>query len=76
MYYAFLRYKKPEKMNKKKDGTKIKSTVLAVLWALSWLVLPINSVFTFFIPPIYSQTENPENYLQLDEYVGDYSYTH
>lgn len=66
----FLRYKKT-KTNKKKRPNRTKSIVLVVLWALSWLALPINNLFTVFIPPVYSQTDNPENYLQLDRYVGD-----
>lgn len=63
---------KPKHTEKKRKIRRIISCVLLVLSYLSALTIsPLAYGMLCFIPPVYSQTSNPSNYLILDNYVED-----
>ncbi len=66
---TFLLSKKTNNIRKKKNKRIIAVIILIFVWGLSWLALPQKMTFTVFAHPIYSQTENPTDYLVLDNYV-------
>lgn len=64
--------KKPKKLLLNDVGKKIIRTIVVGLWLISWFALPFATIMNSFDPPVYSQTENPKNYLIADEYVRMY----
>ncbi len=62
--------KKPKKLVKNIKRKRIISIIVVGLWVVTWFFVPMAGVMTAFAPPVYSYTENPEDYLVLDEFVG------
>lgn len=64
--------KKPKKLVINERGKRIILKIVICLWLLSWFALPFSAAMISLAPPVYSYTENPQNYLVLDEYVRMY----
>ncbi len=58
-------YKEKIVNNQRKDKRKRKVTILTIIWSISLLLLPV-AIFFNIIPTTYSQTDNPNNYLDVD----------
>ena len=57
---------KPKIVNyKRKDKRKRKAIILTIIWGASLLLLPL-TILVNIIPTSYSQTDNPNNYLEID----------
>lgn len=68
---VLLLYRKPlfhSKRRKKRRWI----AVLALIIALLVCIEPIGPAFLMLVPPVYSQTDNPENYLIMGRYVKMY----
>ncbi len=65
--------KKPKKLVLNEFGKRLVLKIVVGLWLLSWFALPFSAAMISLAPPVYSYTENPKNYLVLDEYVRMYS---
>ncbi len=50
---------------KRKDKRKRKAIILTIIWGASLLLLPF-TILVNIIPTTYSQTDNPNNYLEID----------
>lgn len=61
----YLLYKKNKKVGKKKDRKKALCIFIAILWSVSLLLSPIMFLMHFF--GYCSATNNPNNYLEVDE---------
>lgn len=66
---------------KNSTGKRKRRTALLIAFSLAsfMLQLPASFLFSFFIPPFYSQTTDIENYLKFDEYVEaelNYNYSY
>lgn len=65
----FLLSKKSKNIRKKRNNRIVVVIILILAWGVSWFALPQKMMFAFLAHPIYSQTENPTDYLVLDNYV-------
>ena len=61
-----LLYKKNKRIGKEKDRKKLIAIILTSIWCLTWIVFPAVFGGNLLSSPFYSQTENPNNYLQVD----------
>ncbi len=60
-----LLYKQKIVNYKRKDKRKRKAIILTIIWGASLLLLPL-TILVNMIPTSYSQTDNPNNYLEID----------
>ena len=68
---VLLLYRKHQFRSKKRKKRRwIAGTALAI--ALLVCIQPVGLAGLFLIPPIYSETDNPEHYLRMGEYVRMY----
>ena len=68
----YLLYKKNKKVGKKKDRKKALCIFIAILWSVSLLLSPIMFLMHFF--GYCSATNNPNNYLEVDEEYLQYEW--
>ncbi len=68
----YLIYKKNKKIGKKKDGKKALCIFITILWSVSLLLSPI--MFLMHILGYCSATNNPNNYLEVDEEYLQYEW--
>ncbi len=62
---VLLLYKTKIDNNKRKNKRKKIAIVLTVIWCVSLLLMPLMILFNL-IPSTYSETDNPNHYLELD----------
>ena len=68
----YLLYKKNKKVGKKKDRKKALCIFIAILWSVSLLLSPI--MFLMHFLGYCSATNNPNNYLEVDEEYLQYEW--
>ena len=62
---VLLLYKTKIDNNKRKNKRKKIAIILTVIWCVSLLLMPL-MIFLNLIPSAYSETDNPNHYLELD----------
>lgn len=64
--------KKRKSFKKKKDKRYLIAFILTMILVISCFGFPRKTIMTLLAPPIYSETNNPKNYLRIDSVFYDY----